>query len=149
MIFITIISIIAIALVILFLNKIMNWNICPICAGVSGTWIWLLSANFMGYAIEMIVPAMLMGGTVVGIAYQIEKKLKERSMSQRIILCFKIIFISDGFIAVYSLLSQLWISFFTSFIFLSLIIFIFFLPQKSNEKNKVVMDLENKMKDCC
>lgn len=52
------------------------FKICPICAGVSGTWLWMLAAKFLGYEIDLIIPAMLMGGSVVGIAYQGERSLE-------------------------------------------------------------------------
>ncbi|RJQ28543.1 hypothetical protein C4571_03305 [Candidatus Parcubacteria bacterium] len=60
-----------------FLNRYLPIRICPVCAGVSGTW-FLLTAAILGGLLprgEFFVPiAMLMGATVVGVAYQGEKR---------------------------------------------------------------------------
>ena len=61
-------------LVVTFLANLFNAMrivrpICPICAGVALTWIWLILAYFTGYNFDPMVIAMLMGGSVVGLAY--------------------------------------------------------------------------------
>lgn len=61
------------------LNKILPIKICPICAGVSLTWLWMLLG--MGYGLLSIekyqfVTAILMGGSVVGITNKLQEKYK-------------------------------------------------------------------------
>ncbi|OGF64469.1 hypothetical protein A2661_02925 [Candidatus Giovannonibacteria bacterium RIFCSPHIGHO2_01_FULL_45_24] len=55
----------------------MHLRICPICSAVSGTWLILTALVLAGYLpSETFLPliALLMGGTVVGIAYRFEKQ---------------------------------------------------------------------------
>ncbi|QQG42291.1 MAG: hypothetical protein HYW15_02115 [Candidatus Giovannonibacteria bacterium] len=55
----------------------MRLRICPICSAVAGTWLALTALVLAGYLpSETFLPliALLMGGTVVGIAYQFEKQ---------------------------------------------------------------------------
>ncbi|OGI66227.1 hypothetical protein A3A95_02190 [Candidatus Nomurabacteria bacterium RIFCSPLOWO2_01_FULL_39_18] len=76
---IAIISILLIVSVIWFVNKKLSIKICPICAGVSLTWLWMLLG--MGYGLlsvekYQLVTAVLMGGSVVGITNKLEEKYK-------------------------------------------------------------------------
>jgi len=60
------------------LNKLLPFKLCPVCAGVSGTWIILTAlmlADILPTTSYILPIAILMGGTVVGIAYQGEKSL--------------------------------------------------------------------------
>ncbi|TSC89188.1 MAG: hypothetical protein G01um10143_569 [Parcubacteria group bacterium Gr01-1014_3] len=128
------------------LNKTFRFRICPICAGVSGTWLWMLIALFLGYKIDPALPALLMGGSVVGAAYQLEKRLPSEKLS----LLWKALFIPAGFIAVYGLLVLGWEVFLPAIIFLGVIVLIFFVLMKKNNKNNAAAeDLEKKMKQCC
>lgn len=55
----------------------MRYNICPICAAVSSTWLLMSAGVAWGYltATAFLIPiSLLMGGTVVGIAYLGEKR---------------------------------------------------------------------------
>ena len=66
-----IISILLIVSVIWFVNKKLSIKICPICAGVSLTWLWMLLG--MGYGLlsvekYQLVTAVLIGGSVVAIS---------------------------------------------------------------------------------
>ncbi len=82
-------------------------NICPICAGVAGTWLWMFAGiltDQLPIASYQLPIAILMGGSVVGIAYQIEKKLP----AERSPFLWKLIFIPAGFFAVYSALAIYW-----------------------------------------
>lgn len=143
------ISILAITGLIWLTNRILPFKICPICAGVSGTWLWMLAARILGYEIEVIILAMLMGGSVVGIAYQIEKRLP----SNRSPLLWKTLFIPAGFIAVYSLLSSWWPAFIAAAILIAILI-IQFTKGDGNEivgpkQNQQVEELKKKLNDCC
>ncbi|MBU6414745.1 hypothetical protein KGQ34_00675 [Patescibacteria group bacterium] len=124
-------------------------RICPVCAGVSGTWIWILAGMFSGVLDAgrwQLFVAMLMGGTVVGIAYQIEKRLPPH----RSPLLRKTLFIPAGFALVYGVLAQWWNAALVSFAFLLLLSFVFFASQrKIKDSDKTTKELEEKMKDCC
>lgn len=146
MIIITTISIFAILGSIMLLNKVFRFRICPICAGVSGTWLWMLGALFLGYKIDPMFPALLMGGSVVGVAYQLEKRLP----SERLSLPWKALFVPTGFIAVYGLVALEWRAFLPAIIFLIIIGLIFFVFIKRNDQTgAAVEDLKKKLKNCC
>lgn len=151
MIVITLLSILGITLVARILYQKTKFKICPICAGVSATWMWMLLAYWLkmepfGYEVELLIPAILMGGSVVGIAYQIEKKLPENKSP----LIWKVVVIPSGFLAVYSLLHEWWT------VAIPLLIFLFmyalFFLQKDKESKHAgerVQELKDRMKNCC
>lgn len=128
------------------LNYLLGRHImCPICAGVSGTWLWMLIGMYvvlLPTTNYQLLTALLMGGSVVGIAYQLEKKL----------LAQKTIFIPVGFVAAYSILAQWWIVFlfaFTLFFCLMLIAIasprITAVPPHKTNRDELI----KKMEDCC
>jgi len=144
---IVIISIFAITGFIWILNKFAPFKICSICAGVSGTWLWLITAIFLDYQIDAIFPAVLMGGSVVGITYQIERKLP----LQKSPILFKMLFIPSGFIAVYSMLLSQYLIFLVTIIFLIALSFLFLkIPNKNTDKDGgKIEELEKNLKNCC
>jgi hypothetical protein len=142
---ITTASIIAIAGFVWLVNRILPFTICPICAGVFLTWAWLVIAHFLGYQINLVVPALLMGGSVVGVAYQFEKKFS--NSSAKAMLFWKTLFIPAGFVAAYGVLEQLWIVFLITTVFLFSVSLLF--VNKASSRNRISGDLEKKMENCC
>jgi hypothetical protein len=147
---ITIISIFAITGVILLINRIMPYRICPICAGVFGTWLWILAGMYFGVLQDeswRIVAAIAMGGSVVGVAYKMEKYLSLRCSP----LLWKMLFIPTGFVAVYSVLLWWWLGFAISASLLA----IWLLSCRRGSRRNAVQDsaqieiLKKKMKNCC
>ena len=146
---ITTVSILIVTILVRLANKAMPFQVCPICAGVFLTWVWLIIAYTIGYQINLAIPALLMGGSVVGIAYQLEKKF--RNLSAGRILLWKVFFIPAGFIAAYGILEQLPAVFLLAIVLLLLISFVL-LSSKDSTKNshlETVGDIEKKMEDCC
>lgn len=139
---ITAVSILAISAVVWLANRILPFTVCPICAGVLLTWIGLVSAHFLGYQVDLVAPALLMGGSVVGIMYQLEKKFHDQSANA--LLFWKALFIPAGFVAAYAVLGQLWVVFLFAMTFLFLISLALL-----SSRGESVGDIEKKMKDCC
>jgi len=83
--------------------KITKINICAICAAVSITWISLIIMKLLGYIIDNIIIAILMGQSIVGIMYYLDKKMKNKLMSSLSKL-FTIVF---GTLIVYYLIKVL------------------------------------------
>ena len=146
-------SILALAFAVWLFGKLFSFIVCPICAGVSLTWIGILVGILLGGlpTAEFQLPmAILMGGSVVGIAYKLEDKLRN-GRSQ---LLWKSLFISIGFAFVYSLAIFDWYAVTGAGIFLAVVIFSF-VGRKSayiggaEDANKVVAELTEKMKSCC
>ena len=142
---ITIISVIVVAGVVWLANKILPFTICPICAGVFLTWVWLIGAHIAGYQIDLIIPALLMGGSVVGVVYQLEKKFRDLPVGR--VLLWKILFIPTGFVVAYGILERLPAVFLLAVIFLFLASLL--LIRKTNTHNKAIDGLEKKMEECC
>ena len=140
-------SILLITLGVWLVNRILPFQVCPICAGVSGTWLWMLVAYFLGFQINLLVPAILMGGSIVGIAYQVDKRLSAGSSQ----LLFKSLFIPAGFFSVWALLTFAW-AWFAAGIAISvavLAVFLLLLKIPLKQEQQKVKELEEKMKDCC
>lgn len=131
-------------------NKFLPFKICPICAGVSGTWLWMLLGVVIGKLslVSFQLPtAVLMGGSVVGIAYQLEKKLPKNRSD----LLWKTIFIPTGFAAVYEAVSLDW-SLFSMMVALIGLIFLFFFRfgmENHLSGSETVEKLEKEMEKCC
>ena len=156
---ITISSILGITLLMWCANRILPFRVCPICAGVLGTWVGLIIVYLSGHTIDLAVPALLMGGSVVGIVYQFEKKLP----AGRSPLLLKTLLIPAGFLAAYSILAQRWSVLLVALIFLLGMSFIFFSQKRNLSSSKEAVaapeenephslrrkELENKMKNCC
>ena len=145
---VTVASILALSALVWLVNRILPFTICPICAGVFLTWVGLVGAYLWGYPVDLVVPALLMGGSVVGIAYQLEKKFGDSS--QRTQLLWKMVFIPAGFVAAYAVLEQRWIAFFLAMTCLFLVSFLLLPSSGTAGSNKeAVSDIEKKMEDCC
>lgn len=111
-------------------------NICPICVGVSSLWLGLSVGVAWGYltASMFLIPiALLMGGTVTGIAYLGEKK-------------WKTLVILTGMPTAYLLVTHL-----TKFIVVAelsaLIIIAYFLFNR--RLPKTASNIEKQMEQCC
>ncbi len=148
-IIITIASILGISSIAWFVRKTTPLKVCPICAGVAGTWIWMLIGiltNQLSVVSYQLLVATLMGGSVVGIAYQLEKKLPLNRSS----VLWKMVFIPAGFIAVYALLSAFWVVLVAGLIFICAISWFFlFASHPYGAESKKVSDLEREMEKCC
>lgn len=140
---IVIISILVIAGLGVFANRIMPVKICPPCAGVAGTWLWMLGARAAGYAIDQTFLALLIGGSIVGISYQIAQRLPHRTSSA----LFRTLFTVSGFIAGYGIAISQW-SYLAIGSGLALISTLpFFKP--AFRETPTVTELEKKLDNCC
>lgn len=141
---ITITSILVITALVWFVNRFLPFTVCPICAGSFLTWVGLLGAYRMGYAVDLTIPAVLMGGSVVGIAYQIEKKFWRPTDAP---LLFKVFFMPGGFLAAYAVLAGEWIAVLVILVFLAVVAYAF-IPKRILSAGAAAT-LEKKMEDCC
>ncbi|MBI4160397.1 MAG: hypothetical protein HY506_00625 [Candidatus Yanofskybacteria bacterium] len=144
--------ILIITLAFVFLNKFFGKQICPICAGVSGTWLILTAGIVFGYiSADYKLPiAMLMGGTVVGVAFQGEKKI---SWAKTNILSWKAPVIIIGMPVAYLLFVKM--STFTiaiEAVVLVAITYLFFfrsVSERGYQDSEKIKEIEKKMEDCC
>ena len=137
------------------LNGLLPFRICPICAGVSATWLLLSAAVLAGLIQkEVFFPLILlfMGGSVVGIAYQGEKSF---SWAMRSPLLWKTIAISAlmplAFWAAQAMSVKVLVG---EIMALSLLAYLFFARRPEEKKPAAdgipkVRELEEKLKQCC
>lgn len=145
-ILVTTLSIFAIAGAAWAIRGLSRVPVCPICIGVAGTWLWMLIARSLGYAVDATMLAVLLGGSVVGIAYLVEKRLPQG----RSPLLWKTLFIPVGFIGAYSLAASQWILFaVTGAVLVSLAAFFLAQPAASGTPSETVEELKKKMQQCC
>src|SRR5690349_11438156 len=76
-------SIIGIALIVQRINNFeyRSLRVCPLCTGVLVTWVWLLIVLYTGGRADPLIPAVLMGGSAVGIANAATKHMEQRRAS--------------------------------------------------------------------
>lgn len=146
---IAILSILVLTGFVYVLNKKLLTQICPICAGVTLTWLWMFFGMFFGKlsAIDYQVPtAILAGGTVVGLMSKLEEFIKVK-----FVLVWKTIFVASGFMAVYSLVAREWSILALGIIINVAITFIFktYENETKNSDPKKLEELKKKMKGCC
>lgn len=136
-------------------NKFLPFSVCAICAGVSGAWVLLSFAiltDLAQAAVYLSVITLLMGGTVVGIAYQAEKRfgwLGEKSF------WFRFGIIAVGFYAAHAAVGSLsWPTFAVEIVFLAALVYVFFVRQNNGgadpKKHSVKAGkLEKELENCC
>ncbi|MFH0806122.1 MAG: hypothetical protein V1885_00075 [Candidatus Brennerbacteria bacterium] len=129
-------------------KNLLPIKVCAICAGTAGTWILLLAGILFGwltFASYMPVVAILMGGSVVGIAYQGERYLK----AGRSALLWKALFIPLGFVTAWSVTNfALGFAILGVLVLLTVAGFFLELPLAKGDAARAER-LEERMKDCC
>ncbi|PIZ94325.1 MAG: hypothetical protein COX81_03775 [Candidatus Magasanikbacteria bacterium CG_4_10_14_0_2_um_filter_37_12] len=75
---IALVSITTLFVIGLAVKRITTWKFCVICSAVSGTWVLLLVLSLFGYYKDELVIALLMGQSIIGMYYLLEKRLDER-----------------------------------------------------------------------
>mgnify|MGYP001559215906 CR=1 FL=1 len=146
LIIITLTSILVLTILVWSAKRFLPFPVCPICAGVAGTWLWLMVAYFAGYQIDLAIPALLMGGSVVGIMSKLEKFIQPK-----FVLVWKTVFVISGFGAANALIASNWIWLVIGIVIATLITLGFRprgIPSDENQSEKIA-ELKNKMKSCC
>lgn len=89
-------SIIGIFIFLLFIKKWLPFTICVICLSVSGAWLVLLGLYYLARFNDPVILSLLMGGSVVGFYYMIEKRVSKS------LTVFRLPFLLTLFFAAYS-----------------------------------------------
>jgi len=139
-------SILFITAVVWLLRRLTGLALCPICMGVGGTWLWMLLARAMGFVVDVTLLGILLGGSVAGIAYLVEKRLP----AGRSALWWKTLFIPLGFMAAYALAISNWLWSAPALLALVLLTVFFLRPTGAEaEVSETVDALKKKMQQCC
>ena len=153
-ILITIGLISAIASLVWMMNRILPFRICPVCVGVSLTWLLVLAGLNLGLLAAdgwLLIAAIAMGGTVVGIAYQGEKRFNWAAGNA---MKFKLFVVLIGFLLVYLALNLVsWVVFWAEISILGVVAYLYFImPREIEQKVKDpanIQEIEEKLKNCC
>jgi len=141
------VSVLALTAAMWGVRRWLHAPVCPICAGVGGTWLWLLVAREFGVAVDTTILSVLLGASVVGIASQLEKHLP----SGRSVLLWKTLFIPPGLAGAYALAIQRWGVAVAITVALAALAawFLRIARTAGSEPNEQVEALARKMKNCC
>ncbi len=139
-------SMLALTLLAWLARKMTRLPVCPICLGVSGTWLWMLAARQGGLEMDATMLAVFLGASVVGSAQWIETRLP----NGRSPLPWKTVALPAGFIAAYGLVAQRWGLAALAAAALASLAALFLRPPGAAEGDpEVVAQLEEQMKKCC
>jgi hypothetical protein len=148
-IIITLTSILGLTILAWSVKRFFPFPICPICVGVSLTWLWMLigqwidKLSMVDYQLPM---AMLMGGTVVGGMSKLEKLIEPK-----FVLVWKTVFVTSGFLAMYSLVTGHWLILTVGIIVAGFATLASKLEkiEKHKKESEEIKGLKDKMKNCC
>ena len=143
---IAILSILIITLAVWLVNKKLPIQVCPVCAGVFLTWLWMFIGMFLGklsIANYQLPISVLMGGTVVGLMSKLEQFI-----NPKFVLIWKVVFVVSGFTAVYSLITNQW-GIFAIGVIVDIVATFIFKTYGAEKENLNLKELKEKIKNCC
>lgn len=154
-ILIALVSFFTLALLAFLAKKAFRIAVCPPCVGVAGTWIWIVVGIFIGLLDQkewILIAAMLMGASVTGLAFQLEKKLPFREhLAHKLPILWKTFFLPFGFLAAWSILARLWFLLAISLLSLLFLGIRFFRnphPERVSDEKKIEK-LTKELDNCC
>ncbi len=116
-------------------------RLCLVCASISLTWLTLLVLYKKGIFDDVVILSMLMGQSIVGIFYLLEKKTREELHLFKVpflltltFAFYSVVVFPEDFVKVASLLGALWAA----------LLLLFFY-----RKNSAVNSLVKKILECC
>jgi hypothetical protein len=120
--------------------------ICPVCVGVAGTWLWMITARLGGYAVDTTLLGILMGASVVGFAQAIETRLPHG----RSPLLWKVLALPVGVVAAAGLAGEHWGLAGAGVAALALLTAVVLRRRNAGTSDPAaVLQLEERMKKCC
>lgn len=139
-------SLLLLTLVAWLASRATRIAICPICVGVSGTWLLMLGARQIGIPVDTVMLAVFVGASVVGGAHWIERRLPpERSP-----LLWKALALPAGFIAAYGLAAPRWVLAASGAVAFAVLSTLFLRPWRTVAADPAaIAQLEDRMKRCC
>ena len=126
-------------------GDLLKMRVCPICAGVSSTWIVLLIARWIGFTVDPIMIGTLMGGSIVGIAYTSEKHLPVGRSGA----FWKIGMIPIGFLVVIGTLRDDALIAGGALAAFAVLAFCFFRSKALSAHSTTAQSIEKKLDNCC
>ncbi len=100
----------------LIIKSMSKWQFCVICTSVSFTWMTLLALYWLGLFDQPVIIAVLMGQSIVGFYYFLEKKTREELHIFRLpllltltLVAFMALGVTTDLIQGLNLLAALWV----------------------------------------
>ncbi|PIR74063.1 MAG: hypothetical protein COU35_04440 [Candidatus Magasanikbacteria bacterium CG10_big_fil_rev_8_21_14_0_10_47_10] len=107
----------------LLVKQVTGWRYCAICASVSLTWLGLLALYWLGRFDHPALIGVLMGQSVVGVYYLLEKKVPEAWHVFRLpylltttVVVYALLGLLTQAVHVFGTLAVLWIVFGVAFV---------------------------------
>ena len=107
----------------IFLKK-WKKELCVLCVTVILSWIFLLVLYFLERFDDIVIIALLMGGSIVGLFYLIERKVKEEMTLFRLPFYLTLVFLgyglvnfSVGLLRIFFFLIGLWVLFLVLYLY--------------------------------
>lgn len=153
LIFFALVSIVILYFAFIFTRRFLPLKICAICTAVALTWLGLLLAYFLNWHDNLLVPGIMMGGSVVGIMYKTEEHFKQKQLTNFWLV--RLLIIVFGFLSVYLIVTEQWSALLTVVLLTALAGFgaLFLVKEKKSPAmaagTKIEQELKEKMEHCC
>lgn len=139
-------SILGLTLAAWLVRRMVRAELCPVCFGVAGTWLWMIVARAGGVAVDQTMLAVLMGGSAVGVA----QWLGDRLPAGRSVLLWKALAIPVGAAAAYGAVTAQWTLAAIAALLLAVVAMYFGANRRGTPVDeKTISELEERMKKCC
>ncbi len=120
--------------------------ICPACAGVAGTWLWMLAARAAGVAIDVILLAALLGASATGVT----QWLADRLPAGRSAILWKALTLPVACALAYGIAAEHWILAAGAGLAYAILALRFQVRSRAAKTEPaLVSQLEERMKKCC
>ena len=129
----------------LVVHRFSRLKPCPICVGVSLTWVLLLLVRGFGYPVDPLILGLLLGGSVVGIENLLAKRLTRPKPIGKILL------IMTGFWLAYNLIMSDWLMLTIGLLLWFAILItmyqeVFYFRSKNKKEKR---EIEKQLENCC
>lgn len=139
--FLIFIAIAVLFAILLIVQSLTKWQFCALCAGVFAVWLGLVALYWAGWFQNITLAAPLLGASVVGIYYSVERKAKER------LYVFRLPFFLTLLFAAYLLLGAAGRYF--EIIFFLATLWVFFGAVYAYRENPRIGKLAKRIIECC
>lgn len=140
-------SILAITAVAWLVARGKHNNVCAFCVGVAGTWLWMLVARAIGFSVDPLTLAVLMGGSAVGVSFRYQHLVPQG----RSPILWKVVSILPAFGAAHAIVQEHWLAAVAALAVTVIACIVFLRSPKTLSKTDAdrVKDLKKKMEQCC
>lgn len=137
---ISVILLITVLMYVLYQKNIVR--VCPVCAGIASSWLLLVALRLAGWPVDSAVLALLLGGSVVGMSFFLEKKHPMHPI-------VKASFIVVGLLVAHNIVIENWLFALIDAAVLSALAYFITNENRGTVNSRQKDELVKKMEDCC